>query len=103
MAASGHNPKKRNKLAGTKRGTSVSARRLQKSPAARAKKKLDDTAYGKTTKQKQDRAAHNKANRNNPNKKGQDKSRTRFGKFFNEAQSKNRARNGRGGKPTRKA
>jgi hypothetical protein len=97
MAASGKNPKKRNSLAGSKKGTSVSARRLQNSPAARAKKKKDDTAYGKSTKQKKDRAAHNKANRDSPNKKGQDKSRKKDGSFTNEAQSKNRARNGKRG------
>lgn len=39
----------RNKLAGTKTGKSKSARRYQKDPKARAKKKAYDTEYNKKT------------------------------------------------------
>lgn len=39
----------RNSLAGTKKGTSDSAKRYQSDPKARAKKKAYDTAYNKKT------------------------------------------------------
>jgi len=102
MAASGKNPKKRNTLAGSKKGTSKSARRLQASPKAREKKKAYDTKYHKTTARKKYRAALNKANRTSPNKKGEDKSHTKSGKLTNEKQSKNRGRNGKGKKSSKK-
>lgn len=102
MAASGKNPKKRNSLAGTKKGTSVSARRLQASPEARDKKKAYDTAYHKSEERKNYRVALNKANRDKPNKKGEDKSHTKGGKLVNEKQSKNRGRNGKGKKSSKK-
>jgi len=107
MTASGKNPKKRNSLAGTKKGTSVSAKRLQNSAEARAKKKAYDTKYHKTEERKKYRAGLNKANRDSGtygNKDGKDKSHDSKGKTKNESQSSNRARNGKGGKPsTRKS
>ena len=102
MAASGKNPKKRNARAGTKKGTSKSARRLQASPKARAKKKAYATEYHKSAKRKKYRAKLNKANRDNPNKKGEDKSHTKKGKLVNEKQTKNRGRNGKGKKSSKK-
>jgi hypothetical protein len=107
MAASGKNPKKRNSLAGSTKGTSKSARRLQKSPAARAKKKAYDTEYHKSEARKKYRAKLNKANRKKGtygNGDGKDESHDSKGKTKKESQSKNRARNGKGGESsTRKA
>ena len=107
MAASGKNPKKRNSLAGTKRGTSKSAKRLQSSASAREKKKKYDTAYHKTPARKKYRAELNRINKKKGtygNKDGKDESHDSSGKTKKEAQSKNRARQGKGGKPkTRKA
>lgn len=74
-------PSRRNKLAGKGKGKSS------------AKKKAYDTAYHATPERRKYRAKLNKANRENPNKKGYDKSHTKSGKLVNEKQSKNRARN----------
>jgi len=107
MAASGKNPKKRNSLAGTSKGKSPSARRLQKSPAARAKKKAYDTEYHKSPARKKYRAKLNKDNRKAGtygNGDGKDRSHDSSGKTKSESQSTNRARNGKGGKSsTRKS
>jgi len=103
MAASGKNPKKRNSLAGTKKGTSKSAKRLQNSPKARAAKKKYDTEYHKDPERKKYRAALNKKNRDAGtygNKDGKDQSHDSKGGTRSEAQSTNRARNGKGGKPS---
>jgi hypothetical protein len=74
-------PQRRNKLAG--KGKSQ----------ASEKKKRYDAQYHSTPERKKYRAELNKANRENPNRKGQDKSHTRSGKLVNESQSANRARN----------
>lgn len=99
---------KRNSLAGSKKGTSASARRYQNDPKARAKKKEYDKKYHATTERKKYRAELNKANRES-HKKGttkvgdnRDKSHTKSGKLVNESQSKNRARNKSNGKSTKK-
>jgi len=99
MATSGKNPKKRNGLAGTTKGTSDSAKYLHSHPAARANKKAYDTAYHKTEKRKEYRSELNKANRDAGtygNGDGKDKSHNKNGKLTNEKQSSNRARNGKG-------
>ena len=107
MAASGRNPKKRNSLAGTKKGKSKSAKYLQNNKKARDKKKAYDTEYHKDPKRKKYRAKLNKANRKAGtygNGDGKDMSHDSKGRTRKEAQSKNRARNGKGGKSsTRKA
>lgn len=106
MAASGKNPKKRNGLAGSKKGTSKSARRLQNSPAARAKKKEYDSKYQSSPERKKYRAKLNKANREAGtygNGDGKDMSHDSKGRVKKEAQSKNRARNGKGGKPSKRS
>ena len=74
-------PQRRNGLAGKGKGRSSS------------KKKAYDAAYHATPARKKYRARLNKANRENPNRKGYDKSHTKSGKLVNEKQSKNRARN----------
>lgn len=101
MAASGKNPKKRNSLAGSKKGTSKSARRLQNCKECREKKKAYDTKYHKDKKRKKYRAKLNKENRKAGtygNKDGKDMSHDSKGRLKKESQSKNRARNGKGGK-----
>lgn len=105
MAASGRNPKKRNSLAGSKTGTSTSARRLQKSKEARDKKKAYDKKYHQSEERKKYRAKLNKANREAGtygNKDGKDMSHDSKGKLKKESQSKNRARNGKGGKSSKR-
>jgi hypothetical protein len=99
MATSGKNPKKRNGLAGTKKGTSDSAKYLHTHPAARAKKEAYDKKYHQTEKRKVYRAELNKANRNAGtygNGDGKDMSHDSRGNTSKESQSANRARNGRG-------
>ena len=74
-------PQRRNKLAGKGKGRS-SKRKL-----------LYDAAYNATPERKKYRARLNKANRNSPNKKSQDKSHTKSGRLVNESRSRNRSRN----------
>ena len=78
-------PQRRNKLAGKGKNRSSE------------KKKAYDTKYHSTAKRKRYRAELNKANREHPNRKGEDKSHTKSGRLVNERQSKNRARNQAGG------
>ena len=95
----------RNTLAGTKTGKSKSARRYQNDPKARAKKKAYDKAYHSTPERKKYRAELNRENRKrgtygNGDKK--DVSHKKNGKTTLESQKRNRARNGSGGKSTKK-
>lgn len=96
---------RRNTLAGKRKGKSRSAKYLAKNPKARKKKQAYDKKRNATTKEKKSRAAHNKANRKAGtygNKDGLDMSRTKKGGFVKEPQRKNRARNGKNGKSTKK-
>lgn len=95
-------PQRRNKLAGTKTGKSKSAKYFQNNPEAKAKKDAYNKEYHKSPERKTYRAQLNKANRDNPAPKGYDKSHTKSGKLVNEKQSTNRARNGKGGKTSKK-
>lgn len=95
----------RNKLAGTKKGTSESAKYFQNNPSAREKKKAYDKEYHSTPERKSYRASLNKANRNAGtygNGDGKDMSHTKDGKLRSEKQSSNRARNGKGSKSSKK-
>ena len=83
----------RNKLAGTTSGKSRTAKYYQNNPKARAKKDAYNAEYHSSAERKAYRAQLNKANRQSPNAKGQDKSHTRSGKLVNESSSSNRARN----------
>ncbi len=83
----------RNKLAGTTSGKSKSAKYYAAHPEARAKKNAYNTAYHATDERKAYRAELNRANRDSPNRKGQDKSHTKSGKLVNESSASNRARN----------
>lgn len=101
MAASGPNPKKRNSKAGKSTGTSKSAKYFAKNKAARDKKNAYNKEYHASPARKKYRAKLNKANRASPNG-SKDKSHTKSGKLTNEKRSSNRARNGRGGKSSKK-
>jgi len=84
----------RNKLAGTKTGSSKSAKYYQSNPEARAKKEKYDKEYHSTDDRKEYRAGLNKENRergtygNGDGKDVSHKSRTRTRM---QSQSKNRA------------
>jgi len=96
---------KRNTLAGTKTGTSRSAKYFQNNPETREKKNEYKKKYHSTDERKEYRAGLNKANKDAGtygNKDGKDKSHTKSGKLVSESQSKNRARNGKGGKSSKK-
>lgn len=96
---------KRNTLAGSKKGTSKSARYFQNNPEAREKKNEYNKKYHSTEERKEYRAGLNKANKDAGtygNKDGKDRSHTKSGKLVSESQSKNRARNGKGGKSSKK-
>lgn len=95
----------KNTLAGTKSGTSRSAKYYHGNREA-AKKKADyDKKYHATEERKEYRAELNKANRNAGtygNKDHKDYSHLKQGGLTKEAQSKNRARQGANGKSTKK-
>ncbi len=95
----------RNKLAGTKKGESKSAAYFQSNPEAKKKKDEYNKKYHKTKARKEYRAKLNKANRKAGtygNGDGKDMSHDSKGKVSKEAQSKNRARNGKGGKSSKR-
>ena len=89
---------KRNKNA----GKHPSYTKAGMSPEAIKRKIAYDKKYSATPERKKYRAKLNKANRDSPNSKNEDKSHTKSGKIVNESKSKNRGRNGRNGKSTRK-
>ncbi len=96
---------KRNTLAGTKTGTSRSAKYFQNNKEAREKKNAYNKEYHSTEERKSYRAGLNKANKEAGtygNKDGKDKSHTKSGKLVSEKQSSNRARNGKNGKSSKK-
>ena len=90
-------PQRRNKNAGKSTGKSESAKYFANNPEARRKKNEYNSKYHSTPSRKKYRAKLNSANRENPNKAGQDKSHTKSGKIVNESRSSNRARNGKRG------
>jgi hypothetical protein len=95
----------RNGLAGSKKGTSKSAKYFQENPEARAKKNAYNKAYHSSSERVNYRESLNKANRQDGtygNGDGKDKSHTKSGKLVNEKASSNRARNGKGGKSSKK-
>lgn len=96
---------RRNTLAGSKTGKSASAKYYQNNPEARAKKKAYDKKYHSTPERKKYRAELNTANKKAGtygNKDGSDMSHTKRNTLVKEKASKNRARNGSGGKSTKK-
>lgn len=84
----------KNRLAGTKRGKSATARYYQNNPEAREKKKEYDTEYQSTPARKKYRAvlqAINRKNGTHGNLDGKDVAHTSKTKTISQAQSKNRA------------
>ena len=67
---------------------------------SKKKKKLYDRDFSNRPEQVAKRVETNRANRESPNKKSQDKSHTEGGRITNEDKSKNRARQGKGGGST---
>lgn len=95
----------RNSLAGSKNGTSESAKYFQNNPEARKKKNEYNKKYHSSAKRKKYRVKLNKANRDAGtygNKDGKDMSHTKDNKLVKEAMSSNRARQGKDGKTTKK-
>lgn len=94
---------RRNKLAGKSTGTSESAKYFAEHPEARKKKNEYNKKYHATEERKNYRVELNKYNRKNDGY-GDDKdaSHTRSGKLVQESRSRNRARNGKGNKPSKK-
>jgi hypothetical protein len=92
----------RNSLAGSKSGKSKSAKYFQTHKESRDKKNAYNKEYHSTAERRKYRSELNKENRKSGtygNKDGKDKSHTKLGKIVSEIQSKNRARNGKGGTP----
>lgn len=82
---------------------SRSKRYYDKSPASRKKKAEYDAAYHATPERKAYKRALSRTNRaTNGWGDGKDVSHTRSGKTTKESPSKNRARNGSGGRSTKK-
>ena len=84
---------------------SRTAKYYASNPKARAKKKKYDTSYHSTPERRKYRSKLNKANRKAGtygNGDGKDMSHTKKGKLVKESASKNRARNGAGGRAKRK-
>ena len=93
--------KKRNRNAGKSTGTSESAKYFAKNPKARAKKNAYNKKYHSTTSRKKYRAKLNNLSRKK-SIPGYDNSHTKDGRIVKEKRSKNRARNGKNGKSTKK-
>lgn len=88
----------RNKLAGTSKGQSESAKFFRKNPKSKANKDAYNKKYHATEERKTYRAKLNKANKDAGtygNGDGKDMSHGKGG-LKKEAQSQNRARNGKG-------
>lgn len=84
----------RNRLAGTKRGKSATAKYYQNNPEAREKKKEYDTEYHSTPARKKYRSvlqAINRKNGTHGNLDGKDVAHTSKTKTISQSQSKNRA------------
>jgi hypothetical protein len=95
----------RNSLAGKSTGTSKSAKYFAENADARKKKNAYNTAYHATPARVKYREGLNAANRKSGtygNGDGQDKSHTKKGTLVSEKASTNRARNGKGGKSSKK-
>ena len=94
-------PQRRNKQAGKRTGKSKSAKYFAKNKAAREKKKQYDTEYHSSPERKKYRAKLNKETRKKRTP-GKDVSHKKDGTLTRESRSKNRARNGKNGKSSKK-
>ncbi len=90
----------RNKLAGKFKGKSESSRFFALNPESREKKNAYNKKYHATSKRKKYRSELNKVNRQKGSAvgDGMDMSHGSDGTLTKEVQSKNRARNGKGGR-----
>lgn len=94
-------PQRRNNQAGKRTGKSKSAQYFAKNKAAREKKKEYDTEYHSSPERKKYRAKLNKETRKKRTP-GKDVSHKKDGTLTRESRSKNRARNGKNGKSSKK-
>jgi hypothetical protein len=94
-------PQRRNKNAGKSTGKSKSAKYFAANPDKRAAKNAYNSEYHSTTKRKKYRSKLNKLSRKNGSSTT-DNSHTKSGKIVKESRSKNRARNGKNGKSSKK-
>lgn len=94
-------PQRRNKKAGKSTGKSKSAKYFANNPEAREKKKEYDTKYHSSEERKKYRAELNKETRKKKTP-GKDVSHKKDGTLTRESRSKNRARNGKNGKSSKK-
>lgn len=94
----------RNRLAGKFKGKSESARYFASNPESREKKNAYNKKYHATRKRKKYRSELNKINRQKGSAvgDGMDMSHGSDGTLTKEGQSRNRARNGKGGKPKKR-
>jgi hypothetical protein len=94
----------RNRLAGIFKGKSKSARYFASNPESREKKNEYNKKYHASSKRKKYRSELNRVNRQKGSAvgDGMDMSHGSDGTFTKESQSKNRARNGKGGKPRKR-
>jgi hypothetical protein len=95
----------RNKLAGSKKGKSESAKYFQNNKTARDKKNAYNKEYHSTDERRKYRSELNSANKKAKtygNGDGKDMSHTKAGKLVKEKASTNRARNGKGGRSSKK-
>lgn len=93
-------PQRRNHNAGKSTGKSESAKYFATHPEARKKKNEYNTQYHASEERKNYRAELNRENRTHHD--GKDSSHTKDGKIVREDRSRNRARNGKNGKSSKK-
>ena len=94
-------PQRRNKNAGKSTGKSKSAKYFASHPEARAKKNKYNTEYHSSDERKAYRADLNKETRKKKTP-GKDVSHKKDGTTTRESRSTNRARNGKGGRSSKK-
>lgn len=93
----------KNKKAGKFNGKSKSSKYFAENEEARRKKNAYQKKYASSEQQKNYRVELNRANRKTDGYgDGKDLSHTKSGKLVKESPAKNRARNGKGGKSTKK-
>lgn len=95
-------PQRRNSKAGTTTGKSKSAKYFASNPEQRKKRVEYMREYNATEKEKKRRAELNSLRKKLKPKAGEDVSHTKNGGVVKEDRSKNRARNGKNGRSTKK-
>jgi hypothetical protein len=95
-------PQRRNSKAGKSTGKSKSAKYFASNPEARAKKNKYNTEYHSSDERKSYRAKLNKKTRSKPLNGDKDYSHGKDGSIRPESRSKNRARNGKNKRSTKR-